>query len=144
MSFRQSIFRKNFSMYRQSSTYTVLKQHGFLNNTVYFGTLICPFSTKSLFRLHGFLLTRLIFQSLKVSKKTRKERTPCTLDVQIILLRKEKFICLFIFVFFYTVQKTQLMMVAKNTAMKLAQHYYVCLLLTHTYCPFIKTHDPEM
>ena len=32
---------------------------------VYFGTLICPFSTKSLLRLHGFLLTLLFFQSLK-------------------------------------------------------------------------------
>ena len=37
------------------------KQHGFLNNTVYSGTLICPFSTKSLLHLHGFLLTRLFF-----------------------------------------------------------------------------------
>ena len=48
----------------------VLRLHGslttrFLNNTVYFGTLICPFSTKSLLRLHGFLLTWLFFQSLK-------------------------------------------------------------------------------
>ena len=40
---------------------------------VYFGTLICPFSTKSLLRLHGFLLTRLFFQSLK---KQRKQKTP--------------------------------------------------------------------
>ena len=52
----------------------VLSLHGFLNNMIYFGTLICPFSTKSLFRLHGFLLTRFFFQSLK---KHRKQRTPC-------------------------------------------------------------------
>ena len=58
-----------FSYYRQSSAYTVLKQHGFLNNTVYFGTLICPFSTKSLLHLHGFLLTQLFFQSLKKQHK---------------------------------------------------------------------------
>ena len=32
---------------------------------VYFGALICPFGTKSLLRLHGFLLIRLFFQSLK-------------------------------------------------------------------------------
>ena len=50
---------------RQSSAYTVLQQHGFLNKTVYFGTLVSPFSTKSLLRLHGFLLTQLFFQSLK-------------------------------------------------------------------------------
>ena len=31
----------------------VLCLHGFLDNTVYFGTLICPFSTKSLLCLHG-------------------------------------------------------------------------------------------
>ena len=47
-----------------------------LNNTVYFGTLICPVKTKSLLRLHGFLLTQLFFQSLK---KQHKQRTPCTL-----------------------------------------------------------------
>ena len=41
---------------------------------VYFGTLICPFSTKSLLHLHGFLLTRLFFQSLK---KQGKQRTAC-------------------------------------------------------------------
>ena len=41
----------------------VLRLHGFLNNTVYFGTLICPFSTKSLLCLHSFLITRLFFQS---------------------------------------------------------------------------------
>ena len=40
---------------------------------VYFGTLICPLSTKSLLRLHGFLLTRLFLQSLK---KQHKQRTP--------------------------------------------------------------------
>ena len=51
---------------------------GFLNSTVYFGTLICPFSTKSLLRLHGFLLTRLLFKSLK---KQRKQRTPCTIKL---------------------------------------------------------------
>ena len=28
------------------------KLHDFLNNTIYFGTLICPFRTKSLLRLH--------------------------------------------------------------------------------------------
>ena len=43
----------NFTKYRQSSAYTVLYQHGFLNYTVYFGALICPFSTKSLLHLHG-------------------------------------------------------------------------------------------
>ena len=37
-------------------------------NMVHFGTLICPFSTKSILRLHSFLLTRLIFQSLSVSR----------------------------------------------------------------------------
>ena len=62
------------AIYRQSSAYTVLQQHGFLNNTVYFGTLICPFSTKLLLRLHGFLLTQLFFQSLE---KLCKQRTPC-------------------------------------------------------------------
>ena len=37
-------------------------------------TLICPLSTKSLLRLHGFLLTRLLFfQSLK---KPCEQRTP--------------------------------------------------------------------
>ena len=41
---------------------------------VYLGTLICPFSTKSLLRLHGFLLTWLIFQSLK---KQCKQRIAC-------------------------------------------------------------------
>ena len=41
---------------------------------VNFGTLICPFSTKSLLRLHGFLLTWLFFQSLK---NPRKQRTLC-------------------------------------------------------------------
>ena len=60
--------------YRQSSTYMVFYQHGFLNNTVYFGTLICPLSTKLLLRLHSLLLTRLFFQSLK---KQRKQRTAC-------------------------------------------------------------------
>ena len=64
-------------MYRQSSAYTVLSQQGFLNSTVYFGTLNCPFSTKSLLCLHGFLLTRLFFQNIK---KTCKQRTPCTLE----------------------------------------------------------------
>ena len=39
----------------------------FLSKMVYFGTPICPFSTKSLLHLHGFLLTRLFFQSLKNS-----------------------------------------------------------------------------
>ena len=34
------------SMYMQSSAYRVLKQHGFLKNIVYFGTLVFPFSTK--------------------------------------------------------------------------------------------------
>ena len=53
----------------------VLCLHGFLNNTVYFGILICPFSTKLLLCLHGFLLTRLFFQSLK---KQRKQRTACS------------------------------------------------------------------
>ena len=38
--------------------------------------LSCPFSTKSLLRLHSFLLTRLFFQSLK---KQLKQRTPCDL-----------------------------------------------------------------
>ena len=47
---------------------------GFLNDTIYFGTLICPFSTKSLLRLHGCLLTQLFFLSLK---KQRKQRIPC-------------------------------------------------------------------
>ena len=139
MSFRQSIFWKNFSMYRQSSAYTVLKQHGFLNNTVYFGTLICPFSILN----HSSAYT-VVFPKSQKKRISRGPPVHC-MYIQIILLRKEQFICLFVFVFFfYTVQKTQLMMVAKNTAMKLAQHYYVCLLLTHTYCPFIKTHDPEM
>ena len=32
---------------------------------VYFDTLICPFSAKSLLRLHDFLLTQLFFQSLR-------------------------------------------------------------------------------
>ena len=50
----------------------VLLEHGFLNNTVYFGTLICPFSTKSLVRLHGFALTQLLFQSLK--NRVHKQR----------------------------------------------------------------------
>ena len=40
---------------------------------VYFGALICPFSTKSLLRLHGFQLTWLFFQGLQ---KPRKQRTP--------------------------------------------------------------------
>ena len=53
---------------------TRFSNNTFLNNTVYFGTLICPFSTKSLLRLHSFLLTRLFFQSLK---KPRKQRTAC-------------------------------------------------------------------
>ena len=48
------------------------------NNTVYFGTLISPFSTKSLLCLHGFLLTQLFFQSLK---KQRNQRTACTLYI---------------------------------------------------------------
>ena len=60
-----SLLTSEQCLYRQSSAYRVLYQHCFLNNTVYFGTLICPFSTKSLLRLHGFLLTRLFFQSLK-------------------------------------------------------------------------------
>ena len=74
--------QKNFKInqfhikYRQSSAYTVLYQHGFLNNTVYFGTLIYPLSTKSLLRLHGFLLKWFFFQSLE---KQRKQRTPCTI-----------------------------------------------------------------
>ena len=53
----------------------------FSNNTVFkttrfilVHTLICPFSTKSLLRLHGFLLKQLFFQSLK---KLRKQRSPC-------------------------------------------------------------------
>ena len=41
----------------------VLSLHGFLNNTAYSGTLICPFSNKSLPCLHGF------FQSLKKQHK---------------------------------------------------------------------------
>ena len=41
----------------------VLRLHGFLNSTIYFGTLICPFSTKSLLRLPGLVLTRFFFQS---------------------------------------------------------------------------------
>ena len=61
-------------IYRQSSTYTVLYRHVFLNNTVYFGTLISPFSTKSLLRLHSFLLTRLFFQSLKKQYNQRTVR----------------------------------------------------------------------
>ena len=55
-----------------------LKQ--FLNNTVYFGTLICPFSTKSLLRLHGFLLTWLFFQSLKKQKFRRGLTWIATMD----------------------------------------------------------------
>ena len=47
----------------------VLRLHGFLNDRLYFGTLICRFSTKSLLRLHGFLLTRLFFRSLKKQRK---------------------------------------------------------------------------
>ena len=49
------------------------KIDGFLNNTVYLGTLICSFSKKSLLPLQGFLLTRLFFQSLK---KQHKQMTP--------------------------------------------------------------------
>ena len=49
--------------------------HGSLNNTMYFGTLICPSSTKSLPRLNSFLLTWLLFQSLK---KECKQRTTCS------------------------------------------------------------------
>ena len=45
----------------------VLSLHGFLNNTAYFGTLICPFSNKSLLRLHGFLLTRFFPKSQKTA-----------------------------------------------------------------------------
>ena len=49
----------------------------FYNNTVFGITrfilvLICTFSTKSLLRLHGFLLTRLFLRCLK---KQRKQRT---------------------------------------------------------------------
>ena len=65
------------------------KLHDFLNNTIYFCTLICPFRTKSLLRLHGFLLTGLFFQSLK---KQGKQRTPfCFQD----LLHTVQFIKLF-------------------------------------------------
>ena len=64
--------RSQIAIYRQSSAYKVRLQHGFLNNTVYFGTRICLFSTKSLLRLHGFLLTRLFLRCLK---KQRKQRT---------------------------------------------------------------------
>ena len=52
---------------------------------VYFGTLICPFSTKSLLRLHGFLHTLLFFQSLK---KQHKQRTPCIFITEFMLLIK--------------------------------------------------------
>ena len=55
-------------LYRQSSAYTVLSQFGFLNNT-FFCALICPFSTKSLFCLHGCFSKVL---------KDSKQRTPCT------------------------------------------------------------------
>ena len=51
----------------------VLCLQRYRNKTVYFGALICPFSTKSLLRLHSFLLTRLFVQSLK---KQRKQKTP--------------------------------------------------------------------
>ena len=72
--------------------YRVLYQHRFLNNTVYFGTLICPFSTKSLLCLHGFLLTQLIFQSLK---KPYKQRIPCIyifMEVHFGKISKQNFI----------------------------------------------------
>ena len=46
----------------------VLRLHGFLNNTVYFGTLMCPFSTKSLLRLRSFLLTWFFPKSQKTAK----------------------------------------------------------------------------
>ena len=52
--------------YRQSSALMVGSlTTRFLDNTVYFRTLICPFSTKSLLCLRGFLHTQLFFQSLK-------------------------------------------------------------------------------
>ena len=54
--------------YRQSSADT-----GFLNIIVFFGTLLCPYSTKSLLHQHGFLLTRLFFQSLKKQCKQRTD-----------------------------------------------------------------------
>ena len=46
----------------------VLRLRGFLNNTVYFGTLMCPFSTKSLLRLRSFLLTWFFPKSQKTAK----------------------------------------------------------------------------
>ena len=60
--------------YRHSSAYTVFKIMRFILGLAYFGTLIWPFSTKSLLRFHGFLLTKLFFQSLK---RQRKQKTPC-------------------------------------------------------------------
>ena len=51
------ILFENVTTFYTSSAYTVLSLHGFLSNTVYFTTIICPFSTKSLLRLHGFLHT---------------------------------------------------------------------------------------
>ena len=48
-------------------------------NTACFGTLVCPFITKSLLLLHGFLLTWLFFQSLK---KQGKQRTPCIWTIE--------------------------------------------------------------
>ena len=53
---------------------------------VYFCALICPFSTKALLGLHGFLLTRLFFQSLK---KPCKQRTPCTFHSSGISLKQQ-------------------------------------------------------
>ena len=42
----------------QKSLKTPLRNIKMAPNIVYFGTLICPFSTKSLLCLHGFLFTR--------------------------------------------------------------------------------------
>ena len=54
--------------------YKILK-HGFLNNTVYFDTLICPFSTKSLLCLHCFLLKYTVVFP-KSQKTALNQRTP--------------------------------------------------------------------
>ena len=41
---------------------------------------ICPLSTKSLLRLHGFLLTRFFFQSLKKQRKQSKMQIQKDID----------------------------------------------------------------
>ena len=76
------IFRIFIFIFQKKNT-VILPLTQFSNNTVYFGILICPFSTKSLLHLHGFLLTRLFFQSLK---KQHKQRTLCNNSSAVYLL----------------------------------------------------------